>query len=657
LRPVRRSVLRAAIVASSWLAAVALPAACLAQEELLQELKKVSAVKVEGNRHLSDGALKKVMKTRGPSFWPWGDTPVLRYDFLRSDLISIRQLYTRYGYLDARAEFQVDAGKRPDKVAVTFRIVEGRPSRIRDVRLTGMHAFGERELARRLWAKVGKPFDPAYLQLDTLRLSELYEEKGYRPHVLAEAWRDSIDSLRVSVRYGIDEGVRYRFGQVTITGRQNVNERLVRRELVTPAGATYQRSRVIRSQERLYDSGLFSQVQIEPLPDSTRTIMDLALRLRERRPRWLDAGVGSGTEERFRLTSEWGHRNVLGRGLQAVATTRLSYYADPEQFARFQRFHVEGSLLDPWLLRSRTRGQVTPYYERYHDRNKDRPWVVRQYFEGVNFVLRRELNRFTRVNLAQENLYARQRFELTEPALVDSATRDSLQNVVVPKYTTHRLALGFERDTRDNPFRTGRGSALVTSIEVAGGPLSGTSSFRKAQLAASWYTPFREGWVFASHFVGGVVQPFGPTPQFSPSSVVDREVARVPLEDRFRIGGVNSLRFYDENAIPPAGSGGLALLQGNLELRVPTPVRLPFLGPVGIEAYLDAGNVWARREYIRWSQLASGSDESDPNLLRYVVGFGPRVDLPVGPLRLDVSWRVRPTPSHAKLQFAIGPSF
>jgi len=29
----------------------------------------------------------------------------------------------------------------------------------------------------------------------------------------------------------------------------------------------------------------------------------------------------------------------------------------------------------------------------------------------------------------------------------------------------------------------------------------------------------------------------------------------------------------------------------------------------------------------------------------------------VGPLRLDVSWRVRPTPSHAKLQFAIGPSF
>ena len=553
----------------------------------------------------------------------------------------------------------MDVAKREDKAAVTFRIVEGRPSHIREVRLPGARAISARELSRRLWAKAGNPFDPAYLQLDTLRLSELYEEKGYRPHVIAEAWRDSIDSLRVTVRYTIDEGVPYHFGQVSITGRQNVNENLVRRELVMPPGGIYQRSRVIRSQERLYDTGLFSQVQIEPLPDSTRTVMDLALRLRERRPRWLDAGIGSGTEERFQLTSEWGHRNVLGRGLQAVATTRLSFNTIRGK-TDFQRFHVEGSLLEPWLLRSRTRGQVTPYYERDQDRAA-LLWVVRQEFQGFNFVLRRELNRFARLNLAQENLYARQEFQLVPPpentAPLDSATLDSLHNIVVPKYTTHRLSLGFERDTRDNPFRTARGSAIVTAIDVAGGPLRGTSSFRKAQIATSWYTPFREGWVFASRLVGGVVQPFGPTPQFSPSSIVDREVARVPLEDRFRIGGVNSLRFYDENSIPPAGSGGLAMLQGNLELRIPTPLRLPFLGRIGIETYLDAGNVWARQGYILWRHLGSGTDESDPNLVRYVVGFGPRVDLPVGPLRLDVSWRVRPTPSHAKLQFAIGPSF
>ena len=124
-----------------------------------------------------------------------------------------------------------------------------------------------------------------------------------------------------------------------------------------------------------------------------------------------------------------------------------------------------------------------------------------------------------------------------------------------------------------------------------------------------------------------------------------------------RIGGVNSLRFYDENTIPAGGSGGLAMLQGNLELRIPTSVRLPFLGPLGFETYLDVGNVWARREYIRWRHFTASGDESDPNLVRWVVGFGPRVELPVGPLRLDVSWRVRPKSSDPRIQFAIGPSF
>jgi outer membrane protein insertion porin family len=656
LRPARRSELRAAILASGLLAAWVFPAVAHAQEELLQELKKVSQLRIEGNRKIGAGAIRRVMKTRGPSIWPWAEKPLLRFDFLRSDLLSIRQLYTRFGYLDAHAEYQIDARPEQDRVKVTFRITEGLRSMIREVRIEGAQALTEREISRRLWAKSDKPFDPAFLQLDTLRLSELYEEKGYRPHVVAEAWRDSIDSLRVTVRYAIDEGQPYRFGTVKITGRQDVNERLVRRELVMPAGTTYQRSRVIRSQERLYETGLFSQVQVEPLPDSTRTTMDIELRLRERRPRWIDAGVGSGTTERLRFTSEWGHRNVLGRSLQSVISTQFSFYADAERFWRFQRFHIEGSLLEPWLLRSRTRGQVTPFYERFDDRTND-TLVIRQEFRGVNLLLRRELNRFTRLNLSQENVFARQELQF-DPVYADSATRAAFEREAVPNYTTHRLALSLERDTRDNPFRTGRGSALLARVEVAGGPFRGTSSFRKGQIASSWYTPFRNGWILASHGAAGVVQPFGPRPQFSPTVTADREAARVPLEDRFRIGGVNSLRFYDENTIPSGGSGGLAMLQGNLELRIPTSLRLPFLGSLGLETYLDVGNVWARREYIRWEDLTlAAGDESDPNPLRWVVGFGPRVDLPVGPLRLDVSWRVRPTASHAKLQFAIGPSF
>ena len=328
---------------------------------------------------------------------------------------------------------------------------------------------------------------------------------------------------------------------------------------------------------------------------------------------------------------------------------RLTFYGD----GHFQRGYAGASLFEPWLLRSRTRGQVVPYYERHDDRADPR-WVVRQEFTGVDLLLRRELNRFTRLTLSQKNLHAHQKFDVITADL-DPATKAALEDTVVPRYTTHRLGLGLERDNRDNPLNPIQGSAISLNTKVAGGPFRGTSSFRRAEIASSWYTPLRGGWILATRAHTGIIDPFGSRRQFSPDTLVDAEVARVPLEDRFRTGGVNSIRGHDENWIHP--SGGLVLAQASIELRIPTNVRVPLLGPLGIEAYMDAGNVWARPEFMRGRQLWMKAPASDVNAVRYVVGVGPRLQLPIGPLRMDVTWRLKPVTTSAWLQFAIGPSF
>lgn len=658
MRRARRSARCAAIILGGVLGVCGLAAAANAQEELLQELKTVAQVQIEGRRQLSAGAIRKVLKTRGLSRWPWRDRPTLRFDFLRADVEAIEQIYRHNGYLDATASYRVSSSSSSDRVVVTFAIREGQRSRVRAVRFEGTAAYPVKDLRKKVWARVGRAFDPAFLQLDTLTIVALYQERGYRPHVAGAFVRGRPDSTQVEVDYRIQEGARYQVGEVTVSGQDQVKDRLITRELLLKPGSVYQLSRVTRSQERLYETGLFSQVQIEPLPDSTHTTMNFDVRLRERRRRWIDAGVGSGTDERFRLVGEWGHRNVAGQGLQAALSSRLTFYSDPKRFARFQRWHVEGSMVEPWLLRSRTRGIVTPFYERYDDR-ANHNWVVRQEFRGVNFQLRRELNRFARVTLTQENLFARQELEvLTPDTLITQAERDSLSKTAEPDYTTHRLSLGFERDIRDNPFSPSRGSTTRLVAELAGGPLRGTSSFRKYQVSASWYTPFRNGWILATRAGAGVIDPYGSRPTFTPAGTAagDSEVARVPLEDRFRSGGVNSIRGYDENSIPPPGSGGLALVQGSVEIRVPTPVRIPFLGALGFEAYADAGNVWPRPESVSWRGLSAKRD-GDPNAVRVVAGFGPRLELPIGPLRIDVTWRSRPERSHPIIQFAVGPSF
>jgi len=395
---------------------------------------------------------------------------------------------------------------------------------------------------------------------------------------------------------------------------------------------------------------LFSQVQMSPIVDSTNSRMDFDVRLSERKSRWVDAGVGSGTAERFRATGEWGHRNLFGSGFQGALSSRVAFNGT----GRFLLSRTELSLLEPWLLRTRTRAILTPFYERSDDRANPR-WLVEQDSRGFKVELARELSRFSRVSIAQNNLWANQDLTLLVDTLT-AAEKDSLERTVVSRYSTHSVALGALRDYRDNPLSATRGSMQAITAELAGGPLKGTSSFRKVDVVSAWYTPFANGWVLAARVRAGTIKPTGNAPAFSPEPEVDEEVARVPLNDRFRTGGVNSIRGYGESTIPV--EGGLTLLQANAELRI------PLLGPFGVEVFVDAGNVWARPSYVKGRDFSPRWNDTplSPNEVRYVFGIGPRINLPIGPLRLDVAWSLRPSPGEThphqpKAQFAIGPSF
>jgi outer membrane protein insertion porin family len=630
------------------------PAALAAEsEEFPAELRTISSVRLEGRRRVPAREIRAVLKTRSPSMLPWRERPRLRLDFLRADALAIAAVCREHGYLDASASFRIEPAAKGNRARVVFTVVEGPQSRIRDIEWAGVESVPLDPLRRRVLARAGRPFNPAYLVADTVRIARYYQERGYLPRVASSFQRDSAGVL---MRYAVTEGPAFRFGTTYLSspGEIRVSPHLIRRELLMKETEPFQITRVERSIERLYDTGLFSQAQITLLPDSSRREVEFDLRVRERKRRWLDAGVGSGTTERFRFTGEWGHRNLTNHGQQGVVSSRLALDGN----GRFQLSRTEASLLEPWLLRTRTRGQLTGYYEERVDRTAKEQWDIAQIARGFSVQLRRDLGRLTIVSLTQDNSFITQAVSFTfapGDTLDTPARRDSLKGQTPAHYTTHRLQLNVLRDARDNPVNPTRGSIQSVIGEVAGGPLKGTSSFNKFQGTVSWYIPSGDGWVYAAQLRGGVIDPFGSEKSFTPDAGLDPRLARVPSEDRFRIGGVNSVRGYSENSIP--NSGGLAMLQANLE------ARIPLIGPFGIEFFIDAGNVWTRPSRIRASQFLPklnhetlGEDD-----VRFVFGVGPRLNLPIGPLRLDFTWSMRPSGSAPALvaapQFAIGPAF
>jgi translocation and assembly module TamA len=176
-------------------------------------------------------------------------------------------------------------------------------------------------------------------------------------------------------------------------------------------------------------------------------------------------------------------------------------------------------------------------------------------------------------------------------------------------------------------------------------------------LVSSWYTTRQNGWLVATRLSGGVIAPKG-SADFGGSD--DLRVAAVPQDRRFFIGGVNSLRGFGENSIVPGG--GLAMLLGNAEL------RMPVMGPFGLEFFVDAGNVWKETNQLRIPDFvwpwATGYIRSED--VRYSYGVGARLMLPFGPLRMDLAWSRHPEFPRSVVfgrlrgfayQFAIGPSF
>jgi outer membrane translocation and assembly module TamA len=104
----------------------------------------------------------------------------------------------------------------------------------------------------------------------------------------------------------------------------------------------------------------------------------------------------------------------------------------------------------------------------------------------------------------------------------------------------------------------------------------------------------------------------------------------IPISKRFFAGGDTTVRGFsldrlgDEKTISPQGfpTGGNGVLILNSEMRVGVA------GPLQAVGFMDAGNVVARASELRLLEL------------RATAGFGMRYQSPVGPIRLDVGFKL-----------------
>jgi outer membrane protein insertion porin family len=605
----------------------------------------VNRIVLEGNHFYSDKELKRQMYTKQASFFSVFHKPRLRRDFLRRDIAVLEGFYHANGFLDATVNLkEIRELKNGTFVDVIIEIDEHQPTKVAKIEFSDTSPFKKVDLTKDLLLKPGVPYNPSMIASDIYAIKRNYFEKGF----LAVEVRDTTnaDDHNVTIHYNIVRGPVIRIHDIEIRGNVMTRTSIIKKELAFKSGEDFRLSKVLETQRNLFETGLFTEAEISPekLDEKARTV-DIVVRVRERKPAYVEAGFGVGNVLGSRVTAEWGNRNVFGTGRRLVFKTEYS-------FSLFRNGNVSLHDINPEVK-----------FYRYDGEFNQRHLLGTKVLLALNFFLEKDATvEDIVIRTTGASIGGRRRLSPSTDFLLqlsqERIKRES-PDVGNEKSTSNLVSSTISHDTRDFILDPHTGGYRDLAVVVGGSILGGDNDFYTAISSYQRYRRLSRNTVLAWRVRGGFADAFGAT--------ADRGV---PIENRFFTGGGNSVRGYDENSlgprnVPSSGTpavniGGRALLLTNVEMRFPLPLlsRWNFFGA----AFVDGGNVWASLGSIQWKDFRPYAKKADvlQEDYRYSVGLGLRYNTPIGPIRLDFGVPVKKEPgvdTSGRFHISLGQMF
>lgn len=588
--------------------------------------RRLVGVEFVGNRYFSSDLLRsRLLITPASLLSPGRFSPRL----LEQDTDSIRSLYESNGFAQAqvRAEVIENYQGHARDLFVRFHIDEGPQTRVARLQIVGNRSIAESELKGVLAELPGQPYSPTMVAADRDNLLRLYYDRGFpRASFRYEAVPLSPTSLALT--YRIDEGLPVRVKQVVLLGYRHTRPGVIRRQVRMEPGEPLRESDIVETQDRLYNLGIFTRVQVA-LQNPTGVMPEKTVLVEVREGERYTVAYGGGFEVQR-----------LGGSSSAVGTT-LSF--SPRGIFEFTKLNVAGraqtlsfkarastfqyrTLLSYEMPDLLTNPHFNLLLSLFADKERDVRTFTSNRYEG-SLQVAETVGRDTTL------LY---RFTFRH-VLVDASTLRIDPNQI-PLFSQPTKIAGFgltwARDRRDNPSDATRGSFNTADLSLNARVLGSSASFVRLFLQNATYTPLGRVLTFARSTRFGVEQPYG-----------DTAANRIPLPERFFAGGGTTLRGFALNQAGPRDPvtgfpvGGLAELIFNQELRF--PLRLPWVGTnLGGALFYDAGNVFSRLSAV--TLRLRPRSPTDVNYFSHTLGLGLRYATPVGPVRFDIGYQLNP---------------
>ena len=560
----------------------------------------ISQVRFEGNAHISEKALRKQMKIRGRTLIYFMDkTGRLDEVQLEQDLDKIREYYQNHGFIDVEIK-EVRKDRTPKgPMIITIVVLEGPQYHVRKLTISGYEHSTEAKVRAFLKLKEGSVYSPKQLRDDAKAVADAYGSGGYVDLVITPEGTPAGPAL-IDVHYTIEEGARSFVNRVNIEGNTRTKDKVLRREVLVAPGDVFNTVRVDVTKKRLENLGYFAKVETYPEDTDIPGRKDLTILVQEKRTGSLSFGGGFSTVDKLVGFAELSQGNFdlfnwpSFTGAGQKFRLRLQYGTERKDFVL--------AITEPYFLDRRLSLGGQAFYTEANYLSA----VYDQRNYGVSFELRKPINTYMYGTLG----YILQDIDIFN---VDPSAAGFIQSQAGTNVESKLLG-SIVFDSRDNPLLTRRGQRITFSPVIAGGFLGGDTQIYAFDLEGSQY--FRLPWDTILLINGEIstVSQWGSSNQ-------------VPIYERLFLGGSNNLRGFPFREVGPQDENGEPV-GGQSMARTTIEWTFPIIEKARGALFYDTGFVNSEAWSFGFNHMASD------------VGIGLRLDLPIGPLRLDYGWPV-----------------
>ena len=555
----------------------------------------VRRVHFEGNEHFSERVLRKQMKTRGKTLISFFDkSGRLDEVQLEQDLDKLREWYQDHGYIDVEIKNVRKERTHNGPMILTIVIAEGPQYHVGKLTISGQKVAQEDKIRALLKMKEGSVYSPKALHDDAKAIADAYGSGGYVDLVILPEGTPA-GPARIDVHYKIEEGDRSFLQRVNIVGNTRTKDKVIRREVLIAPGDVFNTVRVDTTKKRLENLGYFSKVETYPEDTDVAGRKDLTILVQEKRTGSLSFGAGFSTIDNLvgfvELTQ--GNFDLMNwpafTGAGQKFRMRIQYGTQRKDFVL--------NLTEPYFLDRKLSLSGQLFYTEANYLSS----VYDQRNYGFSIEARKPINAFMYASLG----YRLQDIDIYNVSSGASAAIKAQKGSFVESEVFTSLVF----DRRDNPLLTRRGQRVSLSPYLAGGFLGGDTQIYGWDLEASQYFPFKWDTILLFNGEIATVNTWG--------SGND-----VPIFDRLYLGGSNNLRGFDFRDVGPKDQFGEPL-GGRSMARATIEFTVPIVAKARAAIFYDTGFVHSDAWDFGTNHVASD------------IGVGVRLDLPIGPLRID----------------------